>query len=131
MNCFWKVLLDANLANPSNLYKSLGQSTPIFLSISLESDGLHAFSHRLGVMPLVTLVSLPGYNSSNSGNREDFTNRECISATPFTAKEPITDKWPMRTIFSWPSSIIDSLAFMALSPGHFLSTSAINLWLIS
>ena len=131
MNCFWNVLLLANLANPCSLSKSRGQSSPIFLSISLDSAGLHAFNQRRGVIPLVTLVSLPGYSSSNSGNRDDLTRRECISATPLTANEPITDRWPIRTIFSLPSSMIESLAFMALSPGHFLSTSAIKRWLIS
>ena len=64
-------------------------------------------------------------------NKSDFTRRECISATPLTANEPITDKWPIRTIVSLPSSIIESFALMRLSLGHFLSTSAMNLWLIS
>lgn len=44
----------------------------IFLLISLESDWLYVFSYCFGVMLLVMLVSLFGYNLLNLGNREDF-----------------------------------------------------------
>ena len=131
INCCWNLALSANWLSCSSFSRCNGQSLPIFSSIKADNLGLQAFNQRRGVIPLVTLVNLFGHILWNSGNRFFFTNDEWISATPFTLKEPITDKLPIRIIFSLPSSMIDNFSLMTLSPGHTFSTSFIKRWLIS
>lgn len=60
--------------------------------------------------------------SAKSGKRERFTRSEWMAATPLTVWEPATARWPMRTIFGPPSSMMDMRCSLPTSPGKRDST---------
>ena len=98
--------------------------------ISSDSAGLASRTNRRGVTPLVTLVNLPGKNSSKSGSTLSRSSWECSSATPFTLAPATVARYAIRTARSGCSAMIDIRLIRSWSPSNRSETCSRNSSLI-
>ena len=75
-------------------------------------------TNRRGLTPFVTFRNFSGHISAKSRNVVWASSRDCSSATPFTAKVPMTARLAIRTRRSGPSWISDTRATRSSSPGY-------------
>ena len=128
---FWKFLSKANLASFPSFVVFIIHSSPIVDEISFDSDGFERTMNRRGVTPFVLLLNFSGQRSLKSFNMVSFNNLECSSATPLIFMLPTQARFAIRTCFSGPSSISESLDILPSSPGYRVRACSRNRLFIS
>jgi len=93
--------------------------------------GLLTAMKRRGVTPLVTLQNLSGHSVAKSNKTVCFSKSVWSRATPLILWLPTLARWAMRTYRGPLSSMIESRASRASSPGNAARTSSRKRRLIS
>ncbi len=104
----------------------MSQPVPMASVMSSDSPGFASRTNRRGVMPLVTLVNLPGKNSLKSGSTLSRSSCECSSATPLTLEPATVARYAIRTERSGNSEMIDMLRMRISSSPKRSRTSTRN-----
>ena len=115
----WKAASSANGSSWRSSSRSLIQPSPIVLGDQLRRGrDCSAARKRRGVTPLVMLLNFSGHSSSKSREHGLLAAARCAArATPLIAWLPTQARFAMRTYRAPLSSISDSRATRASSPG--------------